>query len=75
MNIWVAYWKVGLWNAFCMRVAWCLPRNVVYWCAVRVGCHATQGVHSYQIVPELTFMDALKRWDKPEPLDTLNLQR
>jgi len=40
-----------------------LPRKLVYWCAVRVGAHATQGPYSNQEVPALTFMDALKRWE------------
>jgi len=43
-------------------IAWRLPRSLVYWCAMRVGAHATQGKYDTQIVPELKFMDALKRW-------------
>jgi hypothetical protein len=46
-----------------MKVAWLLPRRLVYWCAIRVGCHATQGAYSSQIVPDLLMMDALKRWE------------
>lgn len=44
-------------------IAWHLPRSLVAWCAIRLGAHATQGQYSSQVVPELTFMDALKRWD------------
>lgn len=43
-------------------VAWRLPRRLVYWCAIRVGAHATQGPYSDQEVPALTAMDAIKRW-------------
>lgn len=58
MRIW---WR-AVWDAYCMRVAWVLPRRLVYWCAIRVGCNATQDEHSGQIVPDLLFMDAIKRW-------------
>ena len=45
---------------------WCarrLPRWLVRWAAVRLGAYATTGKYGSTIVPELTFMDALKRWD------------
>ena len=45
-------------------MAWKLPRKLVMWCAVRVVAHATTGVYGDQIVPELTAMDAIKRWEK-----------
>lgn len=45
-----------------VAIAWAMPRSVVYWCAIRLGVHATRGPHSTQVVPELTFVDALKRW-------------
>jgi hypothetical protein len=45
-----------------MWIAWHMPRSIVYWCAIRVGAHATQGKYSNQNVPELLFMDALQRW-------------
>ena len=44
-------------------IAWRLPRSLVLWCAIRVGAHATQGQYSNQVVPELLFMDAIKRWE------------
>jgi hypothetical protein len=46
-----------------MWVVWKLPRKVVYWSAIRVGANATTGQYSNQVVPELLFTDALKRWD------------
>ena len=47
-----------------LKIAYLFPRRLVMWCAVRVGAHATTGNHSSQIVPELTFMDALRRWNE-----------
>lgn len=42
---------------------WRLPRGVAYWSTIRTGVHATQGEYSNQIVPDLLFMDVLKRWE------------
>ena len=49
-------------DSLMLKLAWLLPRKLVYWCAIRVGANATQGKWSNQIVPDLNFMDALKRW-------------
>jgi hypothetical protein len=46
-----------------MAIAWRLPRRVVMWCYVRVGAHATTGRYGSTLVPEVTMMDALGRWD------------
>lgn len=46
-----------------MWVAFHTPKWLAYWCAIRVGAHATQGQYSDTEVPGLTFMDALKRWE------------
>ena len=48
---------------FWFWLAWKLPRKLVYWCALRVCAYATQGYYSETYVPELTAMDALKRWE------------
>jgi len=44
------------------RLAWAMPKKLVYWASIRLMAHATQGEYSNQIVPDLTAMDALKRW-------------
>ena len=44
-------------------IAWRLPRPLVMWCAIRLGCHATQDQYEDQVVTELLMMDALKRWE------------
>ena len=46
-----------------MWIAWHLPRSLVMWCYVRVGAHATTGQYGNTVVPDLTMMDALKRWE------------
>jgi hypothetical protein len=43
---------------------WKLPRGLVYQSAIRVIANATTGQWKNQIVPELTAMDALDRWEK-----------
>lgn len=49
--------KAQLW------IAWKLPRWLVYWATIRLAAHATMGRHSGTVVPDLTVMDALQRWE------------
>jgi len=49
--------KIAMW------LAWKLPKRLVYFCAIRLAANATTGKYSSQVVPELTAMDALKRWE------------
>lgn len=46
-----------------IKLIWRLPNKIVYWCAIRVGANATTGKFSNQIVPDLSFLDALQRWE------------
>jgi len=46
-----------------MTIAWAMPKWLVKWCAVRLIANATTGKYSDQIVPELTAVDALERWE------------
>ena len=48
---------------FLTFVAWHLPKSLVMWCYVRVGAHATTGQYGDTVVPDLSMMDALKRWE------------
>ena len=50
-----------------MKIAWWLPRTVVMWCAVRLFAHATAGRWGNEFCSDVTVMDALKRWDEPNP--------
>jgi len=50
-------------DKFWMFISWYLPKKLVYWCAIRLGCNATQDQYSNQVVPDLNFVDALKRWE------------
>lgn len=52
-------------DKFYEALAWLVPKRLAYWCAVRVISRATVGEYSTQVVPELTAMDALKRWERP----------
>ena len=51
------------WDRLVQWCAWRLPRRLVYWCSIRLIAHATQGQYGNQIVPDLTAMDALDRWE------------
>ncbi len=46
-----------------MGIAWKLPKWLVMWTSVRMVAHAIQGEYGNTVVPELSAMDALKRWD------------
>jgi hypothetical protein len=43
-------------------IVWRLPKRVVMWAYIRVAAHATTGPYGSTVVPELTMMDALRRW-------------
>lgn len=44
-------------------LVWRLPWQVVTWAYIRVAAHATTGRYGNTVVPDLSMMDALKRWD------------
>lgn len=46
------------------KIAWMLPRWLVYFATIRLMVHATGGPYSNTVVGELTGMDALGRWEK-----------
>lgn len=48
---------------FWIKIAQWVPHQLAYWCAVRVVTNATTGPYSNQVVPDLTAMDALQRWE------------
>jgi hypothetical protein len=54
--------KSGMSEKLIMWLVWKLPRKLVYWCAIRVGAHATTGKYGTTEPPKLLFMDAIKRW-------------
>jgi hypothetical protein len=49
-------------DTFLRKIAWHLPRRLIMWCYIRVAAHATTGEYSGTVVPDLTMMEALKRW-------------
>lgn len=46
------------------KIARSLPDWLIFYCAIVVGAHATTGKYGDTVVPELTFLDAIKRWEK-----------
>lgn len=49
-----------------IKIAWALPRCLVYWCAIRLMAYATQGQYGNQEVPALLAIDALRRWNEKD---------
>jgi hypothetical protein len=49
---------------FWFWLAWRLPRPLVYFATVRAAAHATQGPYEDTVVPSLTVIQALERWEK-----------
>ena len=48
-----------------MWLVWRLPRWLVRWAVVRATLHATSGQRSNEVVPEVTAIEVMQRWDKP----------
>jgi hypothetical protein len=46
------------------RIAWWMPKWLVYYCSVRLMASATTGEYANTITPELNALDALRRWRK-----------
>jgi len=44
-------------------LTWKMPRRLVYFCTIRLISAATTGQYSDTVVPELTAMDSVKRWE------------
>lgn len=47
-----------------IRLAWCLPRWLVYWCAIRVWAHASTGPFGHEEAPGMTMDTCLQRWQE-----------
>lgn len=62
MRMW--WWRVKRADYWWHLIARHLPRSLQYWCAIRVGAHATRGRYGSTVVPELRFTEALERWRK-----------
>lgn len=54
--------KEKLW----MRLAWVLPKQLVYWCGIRIIGFAATGRYSKTVVTELPVMEAIRRWSSKE---------
>lgn len=56
------YWLYDKKEQLQIWVAWHIPKWLVKWAAVRLGANATTGKYSNTVTPDLTLIDALKRW-------------
>ncbi len=59
-----------MWTWLCQWLAWKLPRRLVYFAAIRMWAHTTQGPWENEIVTSVRRDEALQRWeaqDKPKP--------
>ncbi len=50
-------------DKICMKLAWLLPKNLVYWCYIMVHAHATSHKYSNLTPDEVTWSMALKEWE------------
>lgn len=60
------YYKLRLYvlkEKFMFKIAWLMPRWLVYFCTIRLVAYATCGKYGNTNVPELSAMDAIKRWE------------
>lgn len=46
---------------FYLNLTRLIPRKCLYWIAIRIGAIVTTGKYGKTLVPELTFMEAVKR--------------
>ena len=50
-------------------VVWKLPHRIIYWATIRAVAHATQGPYSEVMVPSVSVMDVLDRWENQSEED------
>lgn len=48
-------------DKFMLWLARRIPRSIRYWCVIVAGAEASSGKYSDQIVPDMLYMDVLKR--------------
>lgn len=61
-NLDIKCWSVK--ETLLIKLAWLLPHRLVYWCAIRVFVHATQGRYANESVGDRTVQDALNCWNQ-----------
>ena len=45
-------------------IVWLLPRNLIYWSAIRLMAHASTGAWGDEHPDDISIMKALARWEK-----------
>ena len=48
----------------CRWLLWQLLWKICYFAMIRIAAYATQGQWSTTVIPDLTVMDALPRWER-----------
>lgn len=49
-------------DKICMKIAWWIPKRLVYWCYIRVHAYATTHKYSNKHPDEVTWNMALEEW-------------
>lgn len=44
-------------------IVWHMPKRIIYWAAIRLMSHASTGKYSDSVVPNITIIEALDRWE------------
>ena len=52
--------SIGLYQ----RIAWLLPKELIYYCIIRALGHATTGKYSSTEISKITVAETMTRWDK-----------
>ena len=60
----IRYWSNRRLEGMQRKAVWLLPKWVVRWAMVRATLHATNGKWSKEIVPNVTSIEVMKRWDE-----------
>jgi hypothetical protein len=56
--------KYNMLDKIKFKIVQLLPKWVVYYCALRMAEHATNGKHRMTVMSELYMAEALKRWEE-----------
>ena len=64
-DLWILreYYKTRIQERFLLWFVWKIPKVLIKWAAIRLITNATTGEYGNTVVPELSAMDALTRWN------------
>jgi hypothetical protein len=61
------WWMTRQQERLAMRIAWHLPRWLIYWAVIRCWAHGTTGEYGTTEPDKLGWSEALKRWQALDP--------